>query len=114
MDELSLAMYRYDGHQDLLRKWEQEKNADGVIKVVTVQNELTERILVTVSSINSLLGVVDLLEESAVHKAGTEYLVYLQHLKAGDQEGMAKGQRLNRTMKDAMRRSLAGEPEPVM
>lgn len=114
LDEYSLTMNRFEGYQDLLRKWEREANVDGMTKVVTVQTELTERILVTVSSINSLLGVVDLLGETAVHRAGTAYLVHLQHVKIEDQEWMAKGQGLNRAMKDAMRRSLAGELDPVM
>lgn len=114
LDELSLAMFRYEGHQDLMRTWERDQNADGMTKVATIQTELTEKILVTVSSINSLLGLVDLLEETAVHKAGTAYLVYLQHLKPKDIEGMAKGQRLNKVMKDAMRRSLAGEQDLVV
>ena len=94
-------------------KYERDENAEGMVKLATIQSALTENILPTVSSINSLLGLVDLLEETAVHKAGTAYLVYLQHLKPKDKDSMVKGQRLNRIMKDAMRESLAREPNLV-
>lgn len=113
LDEYLLAMHRFQGNESLIASMDRESETKSVLNVMAKQTELTERMVVTVSAVNSLLGVVDLLDETAVFHAGRAYVAFIQNTKLEAPGSKAQGNRLNSAMKDAMRRSLAGEPDPV-
>lgn len=113
LDEYLLAMHRFKGNESLIASMDRESETKSVLRVMAKQTELTEQMVVTISAVNSLLGVADLLDETAVFDAGRAYVAFIQDMKLDDRENKTKGNRLNSAMKDAMRRSLAGEPDPV-
>jgi hypothetical protein len=111
LDEYLIVAHRSKTTDSIMDSLDLDTPADGVRKLMAKQNQLTEQMIVTVSAINSLLGVVDLLGETDVFDACYEYVGYIQDMQPEDDEDKAKGQQLNSAMKDAMRRSLAGEQD---
>lgn len=113
LDEYLLAMHRYQGNQGLIHSADPDSATDFASKVMAIQGELVDQMTVSVSAVNSLLGVVDLLGETAVYKAGRAYVAYIQAMRVDNHEDKAKGRQRDSALKNAMRASLAGEPNPA-
>lgn len=109
LDEYVLAVHRYKSAKPIFETLaELNQLTPGRDKLMTKQEDLSEKMVGLAATINSLLGILDLLGEKTSFDASYAYFAFIKDLDPAAETASSIGQGLNAAMKDAMRKSLAG------